>query len=195
MKPATFPRPPAPPRIVPARLRRLTALALAAALLAASPAQAELIVIQVSTGTALSIECTDTLAFGTIIVPGNNSAATVTVAPSAAAVAVPQGNVSVAGASAPVDCTVIADDDGPTSLSFALSGGSGAFNPANGSMAAVLKKGSDQLDAVIQLNAVSGTVGAGAAVNLYIGGTLTVPAGFTQFGNYQSDPITVTVTQ
>lgn len=175
---------------------RTTRMLLTAALsVTGQVAWAELIVVQVSTDVALSINCTETLAFGTISVPGNNTQGSVTVGASQNATAVAQGNLAVSGSSGPVSCSVVAASSGAETVSLALSGGSGAFVPATGAMPAQLKKGADTLDATIQLNAVSGSTASGVVSDVYIGGTLTVPANFTKFGIYQSDPITITVTQ
>lgn len=174
---------------------RATRLLVTAALsVAGQVAWAELITVQVTTGSPLSISCTESLAFGTISVPGNNTAGTVTVAASGGATAQGSANLAVSGTSGAVSCVVVAETTTET-VSFSLSGGSGAFVPSTGAMPAQLKKGTDTLDASIQLNAVSGALSSGTVSNVYIGGTLTVPANFTTFGTYQSDPITITVTQ
>jgi hypothetical protein len=169
--------------------RRSALACLAAGLLAATPAAAEILPMSVETQPSMSANCVGDLDFGSIARPsGYADAVTVAVAPTAGARAQPGGNLLVSGGSS-VACTV-GGAIGATTATLAGGGASGAFDPGSSTLSGVklTRVGGGELVANVTVSALTGSA-------FYVGGVLTVPVrNVAPDGTYTSDEITLTVT-
>lgn len=145
--------------------------------------------VSATTQPAVAVSCSENLRFGTISVEPNNSEGTITVAASSSGSATGSNSdvYPSASESGPASCTVTnsSGSDAGAQLSAASTGVSGA------ALSDVrLTDGNNSLSADIALSKASGI----GNETLYIGGTLTIPAGHVNWGTY-SETITVTITE
>jgi hypothetical protein len=138
---------------------------------------------------AFTVECTGDLDFGTLLIAPSNSSRSVTVAASDSATPTSNGpDVTVQeGTGGPVACAVTNPEG--ASGSVTLDGASGNFS------------GSELSDIVLSFESNTLTGSAEVSKNssvgtetIFVGGSLTIPSNHTAFGTYQSDAITITIT-
>jgi len=183
----------------------LVSLPLFLTLLASGFARAEILPTIINTGVPLAVECSGSgngegnLSFGTISIASGNTAGSVSVAASSSATAIPSGNgISVSGSSRPALCTVT-DVVASGGAAVSLSGGEGNGGTYTAGVLSGVKlknANNDTLDLELNVDktnvAVTGSSGIGKPV--YIGGTLSIPAGTSLRGTFTAD-FTITVTE
>ncbi|MFW6028420.1 MAG: DUF4402 domain-containing protein [bacterium] len=145
--------------------------------------------VSATTQPAVSVTCTDDLQFGMISVEPDNTEGSITVdATSSATATGSDADVYPATSdSGPAECTITgtSDSDATAQLSATSTTETGA------TLSDVkLMNGDSTLSALVELGK-SGGIGD---ETLYIGGTLTIPAGHVDWGTY-TETITVTVTE
>lgn len=140
-----------------------------------------------TTTASISVSCPDNLSFGTLAVEPSNLSTTVTVAASTGAPATSSDtSVFVASGGGPAKCTVTNETDGNATAS--LSAATGTFSGTTLSGLS-LKNGTDVLSADLELSKASAITNE----DIFIGGTLTIPAAFSVHGTY-TETVTLTIT-
>ncbi|UZJ45091.1 DUF4402 domain-containing protein [Marinimicrobium sp. C6131] len=160
--------------------------------------QASDLPVIVNTGPALEVNCDTNLNFGAILIAGDSEGGAVQLLAEASAVATITGGsgLALAGASQPARCSVTAVSG--TTVTLSLSGGGGVFDPATGVLSGALlsSSGNDTVSVDLSLSHIGGEPGTSEeAEPVYIGGTLSIPAGASAIYGVYEEVFTITVVE